>query len=183
MIYTGKLKSIDVLLEDDTFDEEIDGDLWFEDDHCIYYDRRELFGKDIQVKDTSNYRADYEDENGNCYLKEWFVELNTKVYNEDSEEWEDKIIIGNKEYRDVSDVQLSDGDIIDIHQTVNGVNLFFVYYNKDVGDWEVKYYTPHCAYLHGNKYQYDVGSLLSPCKFSGEVEFEIIGKLKDYSKT
>lgn len=88
-----------------------------------------------------------------------------------------------KIYFDKLDQKLSDGDIIDINQTVNGVRLFFVYFDKFENEWEVKYYTPHSAYRHGDKYEYDVDSLLSPCRLTGEVDYEIIGNIKDWCKS
>lgn len=71
---------------------------------------------------------------------------------------------------DKNDKILSNGDIIDIHQTVNGHNKFIV---LDINNLDIRY-----ADDISRKYEYDKHDLLSPCKFSGDVTFEIIGKLQ-----
>lgn len=72
---------------------------------------------------------------------------------------------------DKNGVQLSNNDIVDLHQTVNGQNLFVV---LDVDRLDVRY-------RHDNfrKYEYNKEELFRTCSFSGEVDFEIVGKLED----
>lgn len=65
--------------------------------------------------------------------------------------------------------QLNNGDIINIHQTVNGENLFVV---LDVYNLDIRY-ARNLAY----KYQYDMVELLSPSKLNGYIYFEIVGNL------
>ena len=77
-------------------------------------------------------------------------------------EWEGKI--------DKNGVQLSAGDIIDLHQTVNGCNIFIV--DWDGSEWTVKY---GVEMIVPRFYEYDIDDLFSPCKYSGEVDFEIVG--------
>jgi len=52
---------------------------------------------------------------------------------------------------DKNDIEIVNGDIIDIHQTVNGQNLFIVYIVD--GKYEA-------TYLDGRSYEYDVMALL-----------------------
>ena len=70
-------------------------------------------------------------------------------------------------YRDLNDVELKSGDIIDIHQTVNGQNLFLV---KSVEPLDIEYFE-----LPGKKYEYDKVELLAVCKYEGIATFEIVG--------
>ena len=72
--------------------------------------------------------------------------------------------------KDLNDKELKDGDIIDIHQTVNGENLFLI---NSVDPLDIRYH-----YDFSRPYEYDKKDLLSPCRFSGESEFEIIGNIK-----
>lgn len=60
-------------------------------------------------------------------------------------------------------IEFNDGDIIDIHQTVNGHNLFFI---KSLEPLDIRYH-----YDHSYRYQYDMEELL---RIS---EIEIVGNL------
>lgn len=74
---------------------------------------------------------------------------------------------------DKNDKQLKDGDIIDIHQTVNGCNLFIVNIDSE-GNYSVKYY------MSGRDYEYDTKELLECSEmFSDEKTIEVVGNLKD----
>jgi hypothetical protein len=64
--------------------------------------------------------------------------------------------------------RLINGDTVDLHQTVNGCNIFLV---LDVETLDVRY-----AYDTTRKYEYDAEDLFRPCKYSGEVDFEIVRK-------
>lgn len=65
--------------------------------------------------------------------------------------------------------ELTIGSIIDIHQTVNGENLFVIW---NLEKLDIRYKS-NLEY----KYEYDPIDLLKPDRFTGEVEFEIIGNL------
>ena len=62
--------------------------------------------------------------------------------------------------------KLKDGDIIDIHQTVNGCNLFLILYDKT--KLMAKYF---CKMVTPKFYEYDIEELIS-----GE-EVEIVGNI------
>lgn len=70
--------------------------------------------------------------------------------------------------RDCNSRQLQSGDVIDMHQTIDGENLFLVL-STDPLD---------VRFMHDitRRYQdvYDVNSLLAPCRYSGEVDWEIV---------
>lgn len=65
---------------------------------------------------------------------------------------------------DMNDVLLRDGDIIDLHQTVNGENLFVV---LNVQNLDIRYKSDF------RKYEYDAHQLLNNKPY--ESEWEIIG--------
>lgn len=73
--------------------------------------------------------------------------------------------------KDKNNKEISRGDIIDLHQTVNGENMFVV---LDVKNLDVRY-----RFDLTRKYEYDVNDLLSPCKYTSESDFEIIGNIYD----
>lgn len=64
---------------------------------------------------------------------------------------------------------LKNGDIIDLHQTVNGQSKFVM---LDVEKLHMVY-----AYDPNEVYEYDVKSTLEPSKLTGEIEWEIIGNI------
>lgn len=66
---------------------------------------------------------------------------------------------------DINNKELSSGDIIDIHQTVNGCNLFVV---MNLNPLDIRY-----NYDRLRDYEYDKVDLLN-CE-----ELEIIGNIKD----
>jgi hypothetical protein len=76
--------------------------------------------------------------------------------------------------KDKNDKTLKNGDVIDIHQTVNGQNLFVVFFNTMALET-----TLDIRYHHDitRKYEYDKKELLAPSKFNSEVEFEIVGNV------
>lgn len=74
--------------------------------------------------------------------------------------------------RDKNDAELKNGDVIDIHQTVNGENLFVI---LDVADWTIKY-----ARNLEQEYEYDKHDLLNGGFTTGEVEFEIVSNIYNY---
>jgi len=79
------------------------------------------------------------------------------------------------EYIDKNDVKLKSGDIINIHQTVNGENIFVM---LDLKELDLRYGC-EISYL----YQYDVNSLLSPSDINGDIEWDIIGNINAFIST
>jgi hypothetical protein len=73
-----------------------------------------------------------------------------------------------EEIRDINDRVLKNLDVIDLHQTVNGENLFIV---ADLEAKDIRYF--HNPSL---KYEYSVDDLFGADKYSGEVGFEIVDK-------
>lgn len=67
--------------------------------------------------------------------------------------------------------EIEKGDVIDLHQTVNGENLFVVLSLEPI---KVVY-----SFDLSREYEYDLDELFEPCKYSGEVDFEIIGNVID----
>lgn len=61
--------------------------------------------------------------------------------------------------KDVNRREVSKGDVIDLHQTVNGENLFVVLALEPL---KVVYGFDLCR-----DYEYDVEDLFAPCKYSG----------------
>lgn len=68
---------------------------------------------------------------------------------------------------DCNDHEVVDGDIIDLHQTVNGQNLFVI---ASVDNLDVRYHHDMTR-----RYEYDAKSLLSKDGWLCEVEYEVIG--------
>lgn len=74
-------------------------------------------------------------------------------------------------FTDKNEKELRNGDIIDIHQTVNGQNLFVVI---SIQPLDIRY-----AHDLNYKFQYNQEELLKPCRYSGEVEFEILDNVSN----
>lgn len=64
--------------------------------------------------------------------------------------------------------EIYEGDIIDIHQTVNGQNLFII----TIQDLKVM-----PTYLYGDAYEYNVLDLLDYYKHFDEIEIEVVGNI------
>lgn len=79
-----------------------------------------------------------------------------------------------KTYTDKFDQQLKNGDVINIHQTVNGCNIFVV---LNIEPLDIRY-----GFDLNYKYQYSQEELLEPNRFNGDIEFEIIGNLYKHLK-
>ena len=75
----------------------------------------------------------------------------------------------NMKRLDKNEREVKNGDVIDLHQTVNGQNLFVVF---TVEPLDIRY-----AHDVTRKYEYDKEELFKPCKYSGEVEYEIVSNL------
>ena len=80
--------------------------------------------------------------------------------------------------KDKNEIELKNGDIININQTVNGENIFIIF---KLNPLEIRYGS-NLNYI----YEYDMDELLNPNKYSGETEFEIVGnfykKIEDIRK-
>lgn len=75
---------------------------------------------------------------------------------------------------DKNNIQFKDGDIIDIHQTVNGHNLFVVHIKEEATKKEYS----ATYFIGGEDYQYDVMGLLNINKpFDDTNEVEIVGNI------
>jgi hypothetical protein len=70
---------------------------------------------------------------------------------------------------DLNERQLKNGDVIDLHQTVNGQNLFVVFTLEPL---DIRY-----AHDLTRKYEYDKFEMLAPSKFLGYVEWEIVNNI------
>lgn len=75
---------------------------------------------------------------------------------------------------DKNGIKLTNGSIINIHQTVNGENIFAM---LDVENLDLRY-----GFDLSYKYQYSVTDLLAPNHFNYDIEWEIVGNLNDTIK-
>lgn len=80
-----------------------------------------------------------------------------------------------QKYIDKNNKILTSGDIINIHQTVNGQNIFIM---LSLNPLDIRY-----GHNINHKYEYDKENLLKPCKYQGITEYEIIGNIYDYINT
>lgn len=64
---------------------------------------------------------------------------------------------------------LKNGDVIDIHQTVNGQNMFIV---LNVNPLDIRY-----GHDLPRKYEYDKNELLKPDPINGDVSWEIVDNI------
>lgn len=70
---------------------------------------------------------------------------------------------------DKKEVEIENGSIIDIHQTVNGSRFFII---LQIDPLDIRY-----AYDLMRPYEYDKKDLLAPCKLNGDIEFEVVGNV------
>lgn len=75
-------------------------------------------------------------------------------------------------YLDKNQEELKKGDIINLHQTVNGQNMFVVLNTEPL---DIRY-----AYDLQRVYEYDKEEMLAPSKFTSEVDWEIINNLYQF---
>jgi len=75
----------------------------------------------------------------------------------------------NEEKKDMNGKSLLKGDIINLHQTVNGQNIFVV---LNTSPLDIRYGDDLLR-----EYEYDKIEMLSPSRFAGGVEWEIINNI------
>lgn len=75
--------------------------------------------------------------------------------------------------KDKNGSALIDGSIIDIHQTVNGQSRFFV---LTINPLDIRY-----GHDINRKYEYNKRELIAPCRFTGDIDYEIIGNIYSIS--
>lgn len=69
-------------------------------------------------------------------------------------------------FYDKNNIEVKAGDVIDLHQTVNGESKFLI---ESLDPLDIRY-----RYDANRKYEYDKVDLLSPSMLTGETEYEII---------
>jgi hypothetical protein len=74
-----------------------------------------------------------------------------------------------KIYKDTNEKELTKGDIVNLHQTVNGQNLFVAMNLNPLT----------MVYAHDllREYEYGHHEMLSPSKFTGETDWEIVNNI------
>lgn len=81
-------------------------------------------------------------------------------------------------YTDKNGKSIVIGDVIDLHQTVNGCSEFVVV-KTDTG-WTLAYYSEGAV---GRLYEYSVLDALRPCVYSDEVDYEVVHHIASWEKT
>ena len=72
-------------------------------------------------------------------------------------------------FLDKNGIEAQNGSVINIHQTVNGENIFVM---LDIQKLDLRY-----GFNLAYEYQYDVIDLLAPNSLNGDIDWEIVGSL------
>lgn len=99
--------------------------------------------------------------------------MNTELENKDLTSNDAKPVL-SVVLKDKNGTPLKNGSVINIHQTVNGENIFVMI---DVEKLDLRY-----GFDLSYEYQYAVTDLLASNHFNGDIEWEIIGNLNDVIK-
>jgi len=75
-------------------------------------------------------------------------------------------------YLDTNQQELKKGDIINLHQTVNGQNMFIVLNTEPL---DIRY-----AHDLQRLYEYDKEEMLAQSKFTGDVDWEIVNNIYQF---
>jgi len=75
-------------------------------------------------------------------------------------------------YLDTNNEELKKGDIINLHQTVNGQNMFVVLNTEPL---DVRY-----AHDLQRVYEYDKEEMLALSRFTGDVDWEIVNNIYQF---
>lgn len=70
--------------------------------------------------------------------------------------------------------EIYEGDIIDLHQTVNGCRLFSVEWCDYRHGWTLRYAE---NMVKPRKYEYSIKEVFEPYRYNGSVDYEIIGNI------
>lgn len=84
------------------------------------------------------------------------------------------VVFEELKYLDKNEKQVAKGDIIDLHQTVNGENIFVV---LSISPLDIRY-----GHDLSRGYEYDKNDLLKPFDFRGETDYEIVGNIYEFLK-
>lgn len=72
------------------------------------------------------------------------------------------------DFIDMNGLTIQDGDVVDIHQTVNGCCFFYI---DSVEPLDIRY-----DFDHRRKYEYDKTKLLAKDHYTGESTFTIVSR-------
>lgn len=77
---------------------------------------------------------------------------------------------------DKNGVMIFGGDVLDLHQTVNGVSLFSVFYDHEKVRFSIKYHTDRMNH-RSRDYEYSVTEFFQSSDLLDDVDYEVIGNI------